>query len=269
MQCHLEMQFSMGKTLNKHFKTFQDIFTQKWKKKQCLWCGSLPNLTGGRLTRLPILGKSWELNRIYPEFLFVYLMWQFFIKIILMFFSGHLPDGLKFMFRSYLRKSEICLHIVRWKGFMIFEVSRLISVLSLVRKVVVSPSIYPHLAKSLLLAVSKWKKRIQLSKKKKQKSHQKTKDIYCFIWLKGLISIALNSKSETRTWELIQYRIKYRNQTESRSKNLKTRALQQLVTPAAAAAVFLENVIFTLWEIIKMIFFILQWENCNIGNKHI
>ena len=106
------------------------------KQKQCLSCGSLPNLTGGRLTRLPILGKSWELNRIYPEFLFVYLMWQFFIKIILMFFSGHLPDGLKFMFRSYLRKSEICLHIVWWKGFMIFEVSRLISVLSLVGKVV-------------------------------------------------------------------------------------------------------------------------------------
>ena len=157
LQCHLEMQFSMGKTLNKHFKTFQDIFTQKWRKKQkqCLRCGSLPNLTGGRLTRLPILGKSSELNRIYPEFLFVYLMWRFFIDIILMFFSGHLPDGLKFMFRSYLRKSEICLHIVWWKGFMIFEVSRLISVLSLVRKVVVSPSIYPHLAKSLLLAVSK------------------------------------------------------------------------------------------------------------------
>ena len=115
----------------------------------------------------------------------------------------------------------------------------------------------------------KMEKRIQLSKKKKQKSHQKTKDIYCFIWIKGLISITLNSKSETRTWELIQYKIKYINQTESRSKNLKTRALQQLVTPAAAAAVFLENVIFTLWEIIKMIFFILQWENCNIGNKHI
>ena len=147
--------------------------------------GSLPNLTGGRLTRLPILGKLWELNRIYPEFLFVYLMWQFFIKIILMFFSGHLPDGLKFMFRSYLRKSEICLHIVRWKGFMIFEVSRLISVLSLVRKVVVSPSIYPHLAKSLLLAVSKWKKEFNFLKKKEAKIPPKNQGHLLFHMIKG------------------------------------------------------------------------------------
>ena len=190
-------------------------------KKQCLSCGRLPNLTGGRLTRLPILGKSWELNRIYPEFLFVYLMWQFFIKIILMFFSGHLPDGLKFMFRSYLRKSEICLHIVRWKGFMIFEVSRLISVLSLVRKVVVSPSIYPHLAKSLLLAVSKWKKRIQLSKKrsknptKKPRTFTNWRSVQSFYWTPFFLMI--------KGFDFYCFKFEIRN------KNLRTNPIQNQI----------------------------------------